>query len=189
VVAPLWTGGTVLALDVDGVLLDPARGGQGRWTTALEERYGVGPDERGSAFFQRLWPAVLVGSCAIEVAGYRTTARGGARREPCCGRSCRRWGATPRSRTRIAARTSSGQARRDEWPAEHPDEARWARDLHMLIERRTAERSSSSQTTRATGEHRSVEARIVDRLQQRRQQLDPATGAVLRRVKTNAPVH
>ena len=71
----------------------------------------------------------------------------------------------------------------------HPDEARWARDLRMLIERRTAERSSSNQTSQATGEHRSVEARIVDRLQQRRQQVDPATGAVLRRVKTNAPVH
>jgi putative hydrolase of the HAD superfamily len=56
-----------LALDVDGVLLDPTAGGGG-WATALHERFGVDPDALRSSFFQRFWPEIIVGRAAIEPA-------------------------------------------------------------------------------------------------------------------------
>jgi putative hydrolase of the HAD superfamily len=58
--------GVTLALDVDGVLLDPNRGGRGSWQTVLEERFGVSPSELRVAFFDRYWPRILVGELAIE---------------------------------------------------------------------------------------------------------------------------
>jgi putative hydrolase of the HAD superfamily len=59
---------TVLALDVDGVLLDPERAGKGRWQGALRERYGVDPSLLDEIFFQRSWSDVIVGRTRIEPA-------------------------------------------------------------------------------------------------------------------------
>ena len=59
---------TVLALDVDGVLLDPERGGKGRWQNALHERYGLDPTLLDEAFFQSSWSEVIVGREPVEPA-------------------------------------------------------------------------------------------------------------------------
>jgi putative hydrolase of the HAD superfamily len=59
---------TVLALDVDGVLLDPERAGAGRWQNALHETYGLDPDLLDDAFFRRSWSEVIVGREPIEPA-------------------------------------------------------------------------------------------------------------------------
>jgi putative hydrolase of the HAD superfamily len=58
----------VLALDVDGVLLDPGRGGLGSWQSELESRFGVDADRLRTAFFEPAWPDVIVGRRAIEPA-------------------------------------------------------------------------------------------------------------------------
>jgi FMN phosphatase YigB (HAD superfamily) len=58
----------VLALDVDGVLLDPERAGKGRWQEALREEFGVEPALMDSVFFQRSWPEVIVGRESVESA-------------------------------------------------------------------------------------------------------------------------
>jgi putative hydrolase of the HAD superfamily len=55
-----------LALDVDGVLLDPNRGGRGSWQAVLEERFGVSPNELMLGFFDRYWPRIILGELAIE---------------------------------------------------------------------------------------------------------------------------
>jgi HAD superfamily hydrolase (TIGR01509 family) len=60
--------GTVLALDVDGVLLDSDRGGKGRWQQALGDRYGLDPTLLDEAFFQRSWSEVIMGRQPIEPA-------------------------------------------------------------------------------------------------------------------------
>ena len=60
--------GAVLALDVDGVLLDPGPNGTGSWQSALAERYGVDPTLLDSAFFRARWPGIIVGAEAIEPA-------------------------------------------------------------------------------------------------------------------------
>jgi putative hydrolase of the HAD superfamily len=57
-----------LALDVDGVILDPDRDGLGHWTNALPERYGITRAQLREAFFMRTWDDVLDGRMMIEVA-------------------------------------------------------------------------------------------------------------------------
>jgi putative hydrolase of the HAD superfamily len=61
-------GGVVLALDVDGVLLDPHRGGRGPWTQALAEDSGVDAAQLQPAFFRKGWRDILTGKIDIEVA-------------------------------------------------------------------------------------------------------------------------
>jgi len=56
----------ILALDVDGVLLDPQRGGQGHWTEALAARHGITREQLRETFFAPYWPDVIVGRRAIE---------------------------------------------------------------------------------------------------------------------------
>jgi putative hydrolase of the HAD superfamily len=60
--------GAVLALDVDGVLLDPGPDGTGSWQSVLAERYAVDPTLLDSAFFRARWPGIIVGAEAIEPA-------------------------------------------------------------------------------------------------------------------------
>lgn len=55
----------VLAMDVDGVLLDPSRGGRGPWKSTLGERFGITPDDLGRTFFARYWSDVVVGRSAV----------------------------------------------------------------------------------------------------------------------------
>lgn len=61
----LATAPVVLALDVDGVLLDASRGGAGSWKTTLGERFGITPDALADAFFARHWADVVTGRAAI----------------------------------------------------------------------------------------------------------------------------
>lgn len=58
----------MLALDVDGVLLDPDRAGRGRWQEVLRESYGLEPASLDSVFFQRSWSEVIVGREPVESA-------------------------------------------------------------------------------------------------------------------------
>jgi len=58
----------VLALDVDGVLLDPTAGGRGGWSAVVAARYGVDARHLQSIFFARAWADVVVGRTAIEPA-------------------------------------------------------------------------------------------------------------------------
>lgn len=58
----------VLALDIDGVLLDPGRHGLGPWQSELASRFGVDADRLRAAFFEPAWPDVVVGRRAIEPA-------------------------------------------------------------------------------------------------------------------------
>jgi len=62
---PLGDAPVVLALDVDGVLLDATRGGAGSWQTTLTERFGIEPDALREAFFARHWADVVNGRAAI----------------------------------------------------------------------------------------------------------------------------
>lgn len=55
-----------LALDVDGVLLDPERGGQGCWTNELTARFGIEHSQIGDAFFARCWDDVIIGRRSVE---------------------------------------------------------------------------------------------------------------------------
>jgi putative hydrolase of the HAD superfamily len=55
-----------LALDVDGVLLDPARDGEGPWTNELQRRFGIEPGQLHETFFQRGWADVINGRRRIE---------------------------------------------------------------------------------------------------------------------------
>ena len=57
-----------LALDVDGVLLDPDRGGAGHWTNELTARFGITRDEFRRAFFMTAWDDVVNGRRPIEPA-------------------------------------------------------------------------------------------------------------------------
>jgi putative hydrolase of the HAD superfamily len=57
---------SVLALDVDGVLLDPQRAGRGRWQEVLREEYGLDPAHLDEHFFQRSWSQIIVGHEPIE---------------------------------------------------------------------------------------------------------------------------
>jgi putative hydrolase of the HAD superfamily len=60
--------GVVLALDVDGVLLDSTRTGRGSWHTALTQRFGVDAAALVPVFFERSWPEIVVGRRALEPA-------------------------------------------------------------------------------------------------------------------------
>ncbi len=60
--------GVVVALDVDGVLLDSERGGVGSWQLAVADQFGVDPSELDRSFFERWWPDVIVGRLSIEEA-------------------------------------------------------------------------------------------------------------------------
>ena len=60
--------GAVLALDVDGVLLQPSPAGRGPWQQVLEQKYGKSAAELQSTFFEPVWPDVMVGRQAIEPA-------------------------------------------------------------------------------------------------------------------------
>lgn len=55
-----------LALDVDGVLLDPDRGGEGHWTDELERRFAITRPQLREAFFMRSWDDVVNGRRAID---------------------------------------------------------------------------------------------------------------------------
>ena len=50
-----------LALDVDGVILDPARGGRGPWQVAFSERFGVDATRLDETLFGTAWADVLTG--------------------------------------------------------------------------------------------------------------------------------
>jgi putative hydrolase of the HAD superfamily len=60
--------GVVLALDVDGVLLDPALGGRGSWLEEVGGPLGLGPVQIQSAFFEPYWADIVVGRAPIEPA-------------------------------------------------------------------------------------------------------------------------
>ncbi len=57
-----------LALDVDGVLLDPDRGGSGDWTNELTARFGITRLQLREAFFMQVWEDVINGRRPIESA-------------------------------------------------------------------------------------------------------------------------
>jgi putative hydrolase of the HAD superfamily len=56
----------VLALDVDGVLLDPDRGGAGHWTNEMERNFAITRAQFREAFFTRSWDDVVNGRMAVE---------------------------------------------------------------------------------------------------------------------------
>jgi putative hydrolase of the HAD superfamily len=58
----------VLALDVDGVILDPTRGGQGTWHTVVEAELGITAEQLKVAFFTPYWSEIVIGRRAIEPA-------------------------------------------------------------------------------------------------------------------------
>jgi len=60
--------GVVLALDVDGVILDAARAGSMRWKSSFGEKFGVNADLLSEEFFGRAWSRVIRGQLAIESA-------------------------------------------------------------------------------------------------------------------------
>lgn len=58
---------TFLALDVDGVILDPARGGRGPWQAAFSERFGVDAGRLDETLFSAAaWADVITGGRPIE---------------------------------------------------------------------------------------------------------------------------
>lgn len=56
----------LLAIDVDGVLVDPIRAGRGNWTDDLREQLNVDLDL--TTFFRGPWQDVIVGRVAVEQA-------------------------------------------------------------------------------------------------------------------------
>ena len=56
----------ILALDVDGVLLDSGRGGEGHWSEELERQHGITRAQLRDAFFVPYWDDVVNGRLAIE---------------------------------------------------------------------------------------------------------------------------
>ncbi len=56
----------ILALDVDGVLLDPERAGAGHWTDEMEREFGISRPQFRAAFFMRSWDDVINGRRQIE---------------------------------------------------------------------------------------------------------------------------
>ena len=59
---------TLLALDVDGVILDPLRGGRGPWQLAFSERFGVDAGRLDETLFATAWADVITGERPIESA-------------------------------------------------------------------------------------------------------------------------
>ena len=55
-----------LALDVDGVLLDPDRNGEGPWTNELTARFGIERAQIQESFFMQSWGDVVTGRRSIE---------------------------------------------------------------------------------------------------------------------------
>lgn len=55
-----------LALDVDGVLLDPERNGEGHWTNELTTRFGIERDQIREAFFMQSWDDIINGRRSVE---------------------------------------------------------------------------------------------------------------------------
>lgn len=55
-----------LALDVDGVLLDPDRHGRGPWTNELAAQFGIDEDQMREEFFMQGWNDVICGRRSIE---------------------------------------------------------------------------------------------------------------------------
>ncbi|HEY5266142.1 MAG TPA: HAD family hydrolase [Acidimicrobiales bacterium] len=58
--------GVVVALDVDGVLLDSASDTRGHWKTQFARRFGVDADQLRDVFFLRWWPDIIVGRQRVE---------------------------------------------------------------------------------------------------------------------------
>lgn len=56
----------VLALDVDGVLLDPHRAGRGHWSIDLHARHGITPADLQRSFFDKHWHTVVTGRRPLE---------------------------------------------------------------------------------------------------------------------------
>jgi len=56
----------ILALDVDGVLLDPDRHGAGNWSNELEARFGITQPQLREAFFTQSWDDIINGRRPIE---------------------------------------------------------------------------------------------------------------------------
>ncbi len=56
----------VLALDVDGVLLDPQRGGSGPWTVEMERAFGITRPQIQRALFERSFDDMLIGRRSID---------------------------------------------------------------------------------------------------------------------------
>jgi len=56
----------ILALDVDGVLLDPERHGAGNWSDEVETRFGITRAHLRDAFFTPSWDDVINGRRPIE---------------------------------------------------------------------------------------------------------------------------
>lgn len=55
-----------LALDVDGVLLDPDRGGLGNWTDEIQCEFGITRSQIQATFFERSFNDVLNGRRPVE---------------------------------------------------------------------------------------------------------------------------
>ena len=55
-----------LALDVDGVLLDPDRNGAGHWTNELTTRFGIERAQLRESFFMNSWDDVVNGRRSVE---------------------------------------------------------------------------------------------------------------------------
>ena len=55
-----------LALDVDGVLLDPDRNGDGHWTNELTAQFGIERAQLRESFFTNSWDDVVNGRRTIE---------------------------------------------------------------------------------------------------------------------------
>jgi FMN phosphatase YigB (HAD superfamily) len=60
--------GVLLALDVDGVLLGPERGGRGPWPVAFSERFDVEARLLDQTLFTAPWSDVIIGHRPIESA-------------------------------------------------------------------------------------------------------------------------
>jgi putative hydrolase of the HAD superfamily len=60
--------GITVALDIDGVLLDPLNGGRGPWKDTFAEHFGVDVSRLSETFFGRAWSEVIVGRRGIEEA-------------------------------------------------------------------------------------------------------------------------
>jgi putative hydrolase of the HAD superfamily len=67
--------GAVIALDVDGVVLDATLGGSSTWKAVLGEELGVDGGLLKSEFFDVAWPAVVRGLVPIESALEEALAR------------------------------------------------------------------------------------------------------------------